>query len=207
MQVFLAFVRIKAKLGNDRTPITVKNPMSSLLQKQLPEGEGGANDMVKNIASQFLSSETTIMEYDLKEAKKMGNSLLFPLVLMWFLHFKMGQVQPLLFQISSGVLKMVYSPLFQVYVLGRNLERPFKPSANPMAEKMEEMQKRQQELLKEKQGEAGSGAAAVDDDSDKPAGAASVEEDSDDDSDSEYDIEEESENEEESSDDDESVED
>ena len=192
-----------AKLGNDRTPITVKNPMSSLLQKKLPAGGGGANDMVKNIASQFLSSETTIMEYDLKEAKKMGNALLFPLVLMWFLHFKMGQVQPLLFQISSGVLNMVYSPLFQVYILGRNLERPFKQSGNPMAEKMEDLQKKQQELLKQRQqqqqqqGEAESGTAAVDNDSEEPTGVLSVEQESD--ADSEYDTNDESENEEESS--------
>ena len=44
---------------------------------------------------------------------------------MWFLHFKMGQVQPLLINTFNGIVSMVYSPLFQVYILGRNLERPF----------------------------------------------------------------------------------
>ena len=161
MQLFMFYVRIKAKMANDRTPVVVKNPMSSLLQKQLPSGEGGTNDMVKSIASQFLQSETTVMEYDLKEAKKMGNSLLFPMIMLWFLHFKLGQVQPLLFQVSSGVLNLVYSPLFQIYVLGRNLERPFKAATNPMAEKMMEMQKQQQEQLKKQQEEAAEAAAAT----------------------------------------------
>ena len=161
MQLFMFYVRIKAKMANDRTPVVVKNPMSSLLQKQLPSGEGGTNDMVKNIASQFLQSETTAMEYDLKEAKKMGNSLMFPMIMLWFLHFKMGQVQPLLFQVSSGVLNLVYSPLFQIYVLGRNLERPFKAATNPMAEKMMEMQKQQQEQLKKQQEEAAAAASAT----------------------------------------------
>lgn len=161
MQLFMFYVRIKAKMANDRTPVVVKNPMSSLLQKQLPSGEGGTNDMVKSIASQFLQSETTVMEYDLKEAKKMGNSLLFPMIMLWFLHFKMGQVQPLLFQVSSGVLNLVYSPLFQIYVLGRNLERPFKAATNPMAEKMMEMQKQQQEQLKKQQEEASEAASAT----------------------------------------------
>ena len=159
MQIFVAYVRIKAKLANDRTPVTVKNAMSSLLQKQLPSGGGGTNDMVKNIASQFLQSETTAMEYDLKEAKKMGNSLLFPMIMLWFLHFKMGQVQPLLFQVSSGVLNLVYSPLFQIYVMGRNLERPFKAAANPMAERMMEMQKKQQEQQEAAAAEAETGEA------------------------------------------------
>ena len=161
MQLFMFYVRIKAKMANDRTPVVVKNPMSSLLQKQLPSGEGGTNDMVKSIASQFLQSETTVMEYDLKEAKKMGNSLLFPMIMLWFLHFKMGQVQPLLFQVSSGVLNLVYSPLFQIYVLGRNLERPFKAATNPMAEKMMEMQKQQQEQLKKQQEEVSEAASAT----------------------------------------------
>uniref|UniRef100_A0A7S4VV48 Uncharacterized protein n=3 Tax=Ditylum brightwellii TaxID=49249 RepID=A0A7S4VV48_9STRA len=144
-QLFLAFVRIKARKINDRTPITLSNPLSSVVQSQLSKGgSGGTNDMVKNLAGQFLSSQTTVMEYDLKQAKSMSNSLLFPLAFNWFLHFKMNQVQPLLFQTANGISNLIYSPLFQVYVLGRNLERPFK-SANPMAEKVEAMKKQQQE--------------------------------------------------------------
>lgn len=188
MQIFVAYVRIKAKLANDRTPVTVTNPMSSLLQKQLPSGGGGTNDMVKNIASQFLQSETTAMEYDLKEAKKMGNSLLFPMIMLWFLHFKMGQVQPLLFQISSGVLNLVYSPLFQIYVMGRNLERPFKAAANPMAERMMEMQKKQQEQQEAAAAEAETGEATS---SEAENGSESVDEEDESDSESEYDDEEE----------------
>jgi len=69
-------------------------------------------------------------------AKKMNGGLLFPMLFLYFLHFKMKQVQPLLMQTATGFVNLAYSPLFQVYVLGRNLERPFRPpvTANPMME-------------------------------------------------------------------------
>lgn len=47
----------------------------------------------------------------------------------------MEQVQPLIIQSFTGLVNMVYSPLFQIYVMGRNLERPFKN----MAKKPEDM--------------------------------------------------------------------
>lgn len=86
--------------------------------------------MVKEMASQFLSSKTTVLEYDLKQAKSMNSGLLINMAFMWFLHFKMQQTQPLLAQTVTGVLNLVYSPLFQVYMLGKNLERPFKNPAS-----------------------------------------------------------------------------
>mmetsp|Transcript_7853 Transcript_7853/g.16806 ORF Transcript_7853/g.16806 Transcript_7853/m.16806 type:complete len:443 (-) Transcript_7853:84-1412(-) len=128
-QIFLIYVRIRAKKINDRTPITINNPLASLVQGS---AVGGGNAIVKSLADQVLSTQTTILEYDLKEVKKMNGSLLFPMVFLYFLHFKMKQVQPLIMQTATGFLNLVYSPLFQVYVLGRNLERPFKPPTNPM---------------------------------------------------------------------------
>ena len=201
-QIFLAYVRIRAKMNDDRTPVTVTNPMSGILEKQLPgaAGGGGPGDMVKNLASQFLSSETTALEYDLKEAKKMGNALLFPLALNWFLHFKMGQVQPLLFQISSGMLNLLYSPLFQIYVLGRNLERPFKAPPNPMADKMEQMQKDAAEKVKAEEGEASGDDAEEEDETEEESDSDS---DSDSDDDDETEQEGDSDSEEESAYDDE----
>lgn len=86
--------------------------------------------MVKEMASQFLSSKTTVLEYDLKQAKSMNSGLLINMAFMWFLHFKMKQTQPLLAQTVTGILNLVYSPLFQVYMLGKNLERPFKNPAS-----------------------------------------------------------------------------
>lgn len=81
------------------------------------------------------------MEYDLSQAKSMNSGLLFPMLMLWFLHFKLGQVQPLFFQTANGVKDFVMSPLFQVYVLGRNLERPFRNK------KMEDLQKNQQQMM------------------------------------------------------------
>lgn len=143
MQVFLLYVRLRVKAINDRTEITLSNPLASLVQGAAA-GAGGAagggaggNFMVKALADQMLSSTTTIYEYDLAQAKKMNSGLLMPMVFLYFLHFKMKQVQPLLMQTATGVMNMVYSPLFQVYVLGRNLERPFK---NPGSSMMDALQ-------------------------------------------------------------------
>jgi hypothetical protein len=131
-QCFLFYVRIQAKQNNDRTPIELKNPFSALLQNQLGgesyEGFVG-NFMMKNLASSLLSSKSTVLEYDLKQARSLQSGLIFNMLFMWVLHFKMEQIQPLLIQTVNGLVSLVYNPLFQVYVLGRNLERPFKTHA------------------------------------------------------------------------------
>lgn len=140
IQLFLIYVRIRAKSIDDRTPITISNPLASLVQNGAMGGaaaNGGGNFVVKTLADQVLSTQTTVLEYDLNQAKKMNGGLLFPMVFLYFLHFKMKQVQPLLMQTATGFLNLVYSPLFQVYALGRNLERPFKPPANPMMEALQ----------------------------------------------------------------------
>lgn len=129
-QLFLWYVRIRAKLIDDQTPVELKSPLSSVLQSQLGN-QAGDNSVIKSLASSLLSSKSTVFEYDLKESRSMQSGILFSMAFMWFVHFKMGQVQPLLFSVVNGFTSLVYSPLFQVYVLGRNLERPFKnPSSS-----------------------------------------------------------------------------
>jgi len=125
-QSFIFYVRIMAKRNNDRTPVQVQNPLTSMLSSQLEKKHAGANDMVKNLASNFLKTDSTIAEYDMGQARNMQGGILFNVLLMWFLHFKMQQVQPILVTTVNGILQLAYNPLFQVYVLGRNLERPFK---------------------------------------------------------------------------------
>mmetsp|Transcript_7211 Transcript_7211/g.10645 ORF Transcript_7211/g.10645 Transcript_7211/m.10645 type:complete len:465 (+) Transcript_7211:48-1442(+) len=143
MQLFLLYVRFRAKAINDRTEITLSNPLASLVQGAAggamggAAGGGGGNFMVKALADQMLSSTTTIYEYDVSQAKKMNSGLLMPMVFLYFLHFRMKQVQPLLMQTATGVMNMVYSPLFQVYVLGRNLERPFKSPGGSMMDALQ----------------------------------------------------------------------
>lgn len=170
VQLFLLYVRFRAKGIDDRTPITISNPLASLVQNGAMGGaaaNGGGNFVVKALADQVLSTQTTVLEYDLKQAKKMNGGLLFPMVLLYFLHFKMKQVQPLLMQTATGFSNLVYSPLFQVYVLGRNLERPFKPPANPMMEAMQGQQEdgTDEEEVEEEGGDAESDEEEEDDES------------------------------------------
>ena len=130
------YVRIQAKISNDQTVITLQNPLSSMLQSQLAGGGGaGGGGMVKSLASSFLSTSCTILEYDLKQASSLQSGLIMNMGFMWFLHFKMQQVQPLLIQSLTGLLNLMYHPLFQSYVLGRNLERPFVTPTPPHAQR------------------------------------------------------------------------
>ena len=163
VQLFLLYVRLKAKSTNDRTLVMISSPLASLLPAAVTGGGGmGGNSMVKSLADQVLSTQTTILEYDLKQAKQMNGSLLFPMIFNYFLHFKMKQVQPLLMQTATGMVNLVYSPLFQVYVLGRNLERPFKQPVNPMMDALQKQQQEQQE--QDGEGEEDESADVEDDD-------------------------------------------
>jgi hypothetical protein len=146
VQIFLLYVNWQAKRLNDRTPIKISNPLISMLPPGLLGGSGngigggGTNFMLQTLANQLLSSSTTVLEYDIKQMKKMNSSLLFPMLLLYVLHFKLKQVQPLLMQTVTGFANLIYSPLFQVYILGRNLERPFKSpvTSNPMMEALKQ---------------------------------------------------------------------
>lgn len=122
VQLFLLYVRTRVKQINNRTKITISNPLASLVEGMQ---QNNPNAMVKSLTSQILTQQTTIYEYDLQQIKSMQSSLLMPMVFIYFLHFRMKQMQPLLMQTVTGVTNLVYSPLWQVYVMGRNLERPF----------------------------------------------------------------------------------
>lgn len=131
LQAFVMYVRIIATRQNDQTPIELQNPLFTILQNRIqPENTKSqtqpSNDMLKNIASSFLSNKSTILEYDLQQARNMQWGILVSTIIQWLLHFKLEQIQPLIMASLNGFLSLRYSPLFQVYVLGKNLERPFK---------------------------------------------------------------------------------
>lgn len=186
LQLFVFYVRMTAKANNDRTPLKITNPISSLVQSQL-QGPGNSNPMVKNLASSFLSSESTFMEYDLKQARSMQGGLLFNMCLMWFLHFKMEQIQPLLINSVTGVMSIVYNPLFQVYVLGRNLERPFKnpamktPLVSPTEEDNVSTEVEEDETTIDKDGDTAEDEEEAEEDSDDEESDAASDEESEDD--------------------------
>jgi len=119
------------------------------------------------------------------------------MIMLWFLHFKMGQVQPLFFQTINGLKDFLFSPLLQVHLLGKNLERPFKNK------KMEDM-KKQQEMLKGDQDDADEDGDGEQEEEEVAVAEEESDDDSSDASESEDEYDEESE--EQSSDDDDSEE-
>lgn len=133
--MFVLYVRIRAKMNNDRTDIEMTSPISGLLQQnQIADALGEQTAVMKNLASMFLKSKTTVMEYDMMQASKMQGRIITEMIFCWFLHFKLGQTQPVVMSVVNGLMNLFYNPLFQVYVIGRNLERPFKspPPPQPM---------------------------------------------------------------------------
>ncbi|KAG7359958.1 phosphate transporter family protein [Nitzschia inconspicua] len=144
-QAFIFYVRVMAKSRNDRTVVHIKSPLDAAMDSKMADmAGGGGNEMLKKLASSFLSKDTTVMEYDMNQAKSMQSGIIFSMLIMGFLHFKLEQVQPLLISIINNSLQLLYNPLFQVYILGRNLERPFvtpKPEWMKQAEAMAEQQK------------------------------------------------------------------
>jgi hypothetical protein len=183
-----------AKTNNDRTPVQVESPISAIIESQMKKqsgrsnaaagGSSGANEMVKNLASSFLSKQQTVMEYDIGQANGMQLGIIFNIILMWVMHYKFQQVQPLLVAVVNGLVQLAYSPLFQVYVLGRNLERPFKaPSMNmvdntPTEENTELSKNNIEEVAKN---DTGGDASAVDDEDEAEDVEKSEDEDADDD--------------------------
>lgn len=194
--MFVLFVRVKAKANNDRTPVSVSNPLTNMLQSQL-EGQDSGNAMMKNLASSFLSSESTVFEYDLKQAKSMQGGLLFNMGFMWFMHFKMEQIQPMLIQTVTGLMNLVYSPLFQVYIMGRNLERPFKnPAMKQFEEPEQDGEAASETIATTSENEEGEATSSKDDADNEEGETDSEEEEEESDAeDSEHDGEEESESE------------
>jgi Phosphate transport (Pho88) len=143
-----------AKSRNDRTVVHIKSPFdNNNMDSQLANIAGG-NEMLKKMASSFLSKDTTVMEYDMGQVRSMQSGIIFSMLIMWFLHFKMQQVQPLLITILNSTLQLFYNPLFQVYVLGRNLERPFVTAKPEWVKKAEELREEQKKSATEAEAEA-----------------------------------------------------
>lgn len=114
-QLFILYVRIAAKKSRNETIVHVCNPLLDSISLRGQNG-GVGDDMLKKLATSFLSSKSTAMKYDLKQAANMQGSILGNLAIMWFLHFKMEKIQPLLIHIFTSIVQLIYSPLFQVYV-------------------------------------------------------------------------------------------
>ena len=137
---FSMYVRFKARSNNDQRPVVMENAIAGIVKSQINNAMAGSSssETVKSLADKFLTSVTNIMEYDMQQASALRNSVLAPMLILWVLHFKMNQVQPLLMQIVTGLSNLMYHPLVQVYVMGRNLERPFKKPLSPMEQSLQE---------------------------------------------------------------------
>ena len=138
--LFSMYVKFKARQINDQTPIAIENTLAKVVKSQINSAMAGSSssETVKGLADKFLTSVSNVMEYDIQQAGVLRNSVLTPMIILWVMHFKMGQVQPLLMQVVSGFNKLMYHPLVQVYIMGRNLERPFKKALSPMEQKLQD---------------------------------------------------------------------
>ena len=149
VMAFSMYVRYKARERNDQRPVEMENAIAGLVKSQINNAMAGSpsSETVKGLANKFLTSVTNVMEYDMQQAGALRNSVLAPMLILWILHFKMKQVQPLLMQIVTGLSNLMYHPLVQVYVMGRNLERPFKKPLSPMEQSFQDQANSEDEVV------------------------------------------------------------
>ncbi|GMH94847.1 hypothetical protein TrST_g3393 [Triparma strigata] len=137
IQVLVAYVQWKC--GNElktQKPwkgetVVVESPWKKMLSAAVSSQGADA----KNLMSTALSTKESLPqpEYDIQEAKKLRGSQFFPIAFMYYLHFKRGGVQPLIYQTIMGAYGLLSNPLVKVYVLGEKVERPFVvPGGNGM---------------------------------------------------------------------------
>jgi len=97
-----------------------------------PIPEGGPKT-VKNApkASFFETPDPTniqymsVKEYDLSQLKALLSSTAMTIGITAFIHIKFGLVPPLLMQGILAISTLYGNPMFQAYVLGKDLPRPF----------------------------------------------------------------------------------
>lgn len=68
--------------------------------------------------------EITYSEYDLKELNKSSKSALLQGLIVCLLHFKWNIIQPLIISGTVVFRSFLFNPLYQRYILGREILRP-----------------------------------------------------------------------------------
>lgn len=77
----------------------------------------------------------TVLEYDLSNVKKQLQQVLMSSLIVGFIHFQWGYVQPLFLSSATMPMQVYKNPLFKIFVLGEKgaiEKRPFKEE-NPLA--------------------------------------------------------------------------
>jgi uncharacterized membrane protein YgcG len=71
------------------------NSSSSIADSLLKQAAAGGMNLGGGAAG---GSSMSVREYDVKQAEKLRGEQLMPMCFMWFLHFKRGATQPIIFQ-------------------------------------------------------------------------------------------------------------
>jgi len=121
IQALVLYVIAIAKSTGDTTPLRIPSPLTPLLNGALSSAGSDVSAMLSN----SLTKSTTYMQYDIDAAKGLRSAQIVPLCIMYYLHFRRGSVQPLVFQTVMGFFNVWKSDLFRGYVMGEEVERPF----------------------------------------------------------------------------------
>ncbi|XBW38190.1 hypothetical protein QEN19_003782 [Hanseniaspora menglaensis] len=121
------YIKMKISKKNDLKTIKYQNqksPMQMLLK-------GGASD-----ENEEAVITTTVVQYDLEQVESLIKGMYTSWLMMGGMHFYMKYTQPMVMQGISPIKSVLEHPLFNAYVLGKEVERPFgqTPSAAPKEE-------------------------------------------------------------------------
>lgn len=130
MQGFGYYAERRAREEAVEAVVVEENPLGGLLARAGGSGGNGVGpSVVAGLGSTLLKGKRSPRwEYDVAQAVSLRKSQLFPLLLASFFHFKLGHVQPLVFQAASGWVSFWYNPLFRAYAPGGwwgEVSRPF----------------------------------------------------------------------------------
>ncbi len=76
----------------------------------------------------------TVYEYDMEQWASAQKSNAIQLLILGVIHYKWAVAIPLVTQLILGPMKVATSELFQAYVLGKALPRPFEVPKSPFAD-------------------------------------------------------------------------
>merc|ERR1711991_130915 len=78
----------------------------------------------------------TVYEYDMEKWNEALKQSLIQLAILGFFHYKWQAAVPLVTQFVMGPMKLYGSELFQIYIMGAKIERPFPAPKSPWGDMM-----------------------------------------------------------------------
>ncbi|CAE8740904.1 unnamed protein product, partial [Polarella glacialis] len=79
------------------------------------------------------SMEITEKEYDMTKLQEQGKQVIMGAVILAGIYYKWRYIFPLVLQVVMTPMSLIESPLFKIYIFGKDITRPFAAPPSPFA--------------------------------------------------------------------------